>query len=387
MGTTLLIHAARLDPGAREQIDSIVRHPVIQGPVAIMPDAHQGAGCVIGFTGRFGDGVIPNIVGVDIGCGVALYPLEGVSSIDFTRLDDFIRNSIPLGMTSHDSPRFLDRFPLPRHLVQQARELCDEIETGFFRRHAPGRHTPPLLQLGTLGGGNHFIEIDRDREGRHSLVVHSGSRNLGKRIADHYQAKARETTRRKRLHLPPGQEFLPLAEGGREYLFWMERAQSYARLNRRLMLAVILSFFSLEYDESRLIESVHNYVSERDHIIRKGAISAHADERVVIPLTMADGILLGVGKGNRDYNFSAPHGAGRRYGRTEMFRMLKQGVVTMEGYRETMKGIFSTSITPRTVDESRFAYKSLEEIEPFLKETVEITDRLTPCYNLKAEEG
>ncbi|GAB4297513.1 MAG: RNA-splicing ligase RtcB [Desulfuromonadia bacterium] len=386
MGSTILIHAPDLEPGAREQIDSIARHPAIEGPVAIMPDAHQGAGCVIGFTGRFGEGVIPNIVGVDIGCGVALYPLQGVEKIDFPRLDDFIRTTVPLGMRSHDSPRFLAQHPISPTLRKEAVRLSDEIESGFYRKQVTGRHTPPLLQIGTLGGGNHFIEIDRDKGGCHFLVVHSGSRNLGKRIAEYYQERAREATRRMRVPVPRGQEFLPLTEGGREYLFWMERAQAYARLNRRMIISLILSFFQIPYDESMLVESVHNYVSERDRIVRKGAISAHAGERVIIPLTMADGVILGIAKGNREYNFSAPHGAGRRHGRKEMFRKLKQKEVTMEGYRETMKGIFSTSVTPRTIDESRFAYKPLEEIEPFLRETVEVTDRLTPCYNLKAEE-
>lgn len=384
MGVTLMVHASRLDPGAREQIESIVRHPVIEGPVAIMPDAHQGAGCVIGFTGRFRDGVIPNIVGVDIGCGVLLHPLPGIREPDFQRLDDFIRRIVPLGMTSHRSPRELDRIPLPTPLRERAHTLCEEIERDFYGTTGSGGHTHPLLQIGTLGGGNHFIEIDADREGTIHLTIHTGSRNLGKRIADHFQARAAAITRKLGVKVPKGQEFLPIREGGNDYLHWMERAQEYARLNRRAIAAAILSFFGLRLDESLIIESVHNYISERDRIIRKGAISAHSGERVVIPLTMADGVLLGIGRGNRDYNLSAPHGAGRLHGRKEMFRMLGRGEVTLQEYRETMKGIFSTSISRETIDESRFAYKPLAQIEPHLHETVVITDHLVPRYNLKA---
>lgn len=383
MGVTLLVHATGLDPGAREQIESIARHPVIAGPVAIMPDAHQGAGCVIGFTGRFRDGVIPNIVGVDIGCGVLLHPLPGVRPPDFQHLDDFIRRTIPLGMTSHRTRRDLERIPLPPPLMSRVHDLCEEIERDFYGTKGKG-HTHPLLQIGTLGGGNHFIEIDADSGGNLHLTIHTGSRNLGKRIADHFQARAAAATRRLGITVPKGQEFLPLREGGSDYLHWMERAQEYARLNRRAIAAAILSFFGLPFDEFLIIESVHNYISERDRIIRKGAISAHSGERVVIPLTMADGILLGIGRGNRDYNLSAPHGAGRLHGRKEMFRMLGRGEVSLEEYRETMKGIFSTSVSRDTIDESRFAYKPLSQIEPHLRETVMITDHLHPRYNLKA---
>ncbi|CAH2031678.1 RtcB family protein [Trichlorobacter ammonificans] len=384
MATTTLIHADLLDPTAAEQIRQIADHPVISGQVAIMPDAHAGAGCVIGFTGRFGDGVIPNIVGVDIGCGVAAVPLPGVRSIDFAALDRYIRNQIPLGMQSRKSDRFLTEYVVPKALEKELQELCRHLERGFYEGEKIGKHIPPLLQAGTLGGGNHFIEIGRNDAGGYHLIVHSGSRNLGKRVAEHFQQRARRTTEEQRIRVPRGLEFLPLKEGGRDYLRWMAAAQRYAALNRRMMLLIMLRFFELELEEAQVLESVHNYIAEDDGIVRKGAISAHQGERVIIPLNMADGTLIGTGLGNPAYNRSAPHGAGRLHGRKEMFRRLKEGQFSMQQYADSMEHVFSTSVNRETFDESRFAYKPLAAIEHHLRETVTVEQRLTPVYNLKA---
>lgn len=383
--TSVLIHAASLDPLAAEQIREIAGHPAVHGLIAIMPDAHAGAGCVIGFTGRFRDAVIPNIVGVDIGCGVASVPLTGVASVDFASLDAFIRERIPLGMTQREDDAFLDRWPVTEALRHEARRLCEHVEQGFYGAEGLEKHLPPLRQLGSLGGGNHFVEIGRsDQDGRLHLIVHSGSRNLGKRVAEHYQERAATVTREKGVQVPRGLEYLPLAEGGDDYLAWARQAQAYARLNRRFMLAAILDFFHLELDEDQVTESVHNYVAEHDGVIRKGAISAHEGEKVIVPLNMADGTLLGLGKGNPDYNLSAPHGAGRRYGRKEMLRRLDRGEHSLADFRDSMRGIFSTSLGRDTFDESRFAYKDPREIEPYLRQTVDVTERLRPVYNLKA---
>ena len=383
--TPVQIHAATLDPLAQEQIKAIANHPAIHGLIAIMPDAHAGAGCVIGFTGKFLDAVIPNIVGVDIGCGVASVPLGGISSIDFASLDRHIREHIPLGMTQRENDNYFDQVPIPGTLRKSARQLCEHVEEEFFHRERVGKHLPPKLQLGSLGGGNHFIEIGRsEQDGRFHLVVHSGSRNLGKRIAEHYQDRAAAVTKQMGLKVPKGLEYLPLAGGGEDYLRWAKLAQAYARHNRRFMLGTILSFFGLEMDESIVTESVHNYISEQDAVIRKGAISAHAGERVIVPLNMADGTIMGIGKGNSSYNRSAPHGAGRRHGRREMMRMLDRGEHTLEDFASSMEGIFTTSVGRETFDESKFAYKDPAEIEPYLCETVEITDRIKPVYNLKA---
>ena len=382
--TTINIFADLLDPTAAEQIRQIADHPAIQGQIAIMPDAHAGAGCVIGFTGHFNRAVIPNIVGVDIGCGVAAVPLAGCRSIDFAALDRYIRRQIPLGMHSRKNERFLEQTGLSDLLTERAVRLCDRIERGFYQAEGIGKHIAPLLQLGTLGGGNHFIEIGRDSGGSYHLIVHSGSRNLGKRVAELFQAKARHYTRQQGLSVPHGLEFLPDQEGGQEYSRWMRAAQEFARLNRRVMLAIILAFFELELREDILVESVHNYICEQDGMVRKGAISAHKGERVIIPLNMADGTILGSGKGNPVYNFSAPHGAGRLYGRKEMFRRLKEGQYSLKQYADSMRHVFSTSVNRETFDESKFAYKPLAAIEHHLNETVVVEQLLIPVYNLKA---
>jgi len=383
--TPVMIHAPSLDPKAQEQIRDIAGHPALKGLIAIMPDAHAGMGCVIGFTGRFDQAVIPNIVGVDIGCGVASCPLPGVERIDFAALDSHIRERIPLGMVQREDPSFFDSLPAPEELRRTARQLCEHLEETFFRAERVGRHLPPLLQLCSLGGGNHFIEIDRsETHGGCHLVLHSGSRNLGKRVAEHFQAKAAAVTAQMGVKVPRGLEYLPLEAGGSDYLRLMKLSQAYARHNRRFMLATILAFFGLDFSEDQVTESVHNYIAEDDGVIRKGAIRAHEGERVIIPLNMAEGTLLGRGRGKTTYNCSAPHGAGRKHGRREMFRMLDSGDHTMDDFAASMTGIFTTSICRETFDESRFAYKDLADIEPFLAETVEVTDRLKPIYNLKA---
>lgn len=381
----ILIHADSLDPIATEQVKLIAGHPAVHGLISIMPDAHAGAGCVIGFTGKFREAVIPNIVGVDIGCGVASHPLPGIQKIDFKGMDDYIRKRIPLGMTQRDSAGFLKDIPISDTMKKAALSLCEHTEEEFYKGEKIGRHIQPLLQLGTLGGGNHFIEIGRsEKDGGYHLIVHSGSRNLGKRIADHYQQQAAEVTRQMGLTVPKGMEYLPLASGGDRYLHWATIAQAYARFNRRFMLATILEFFGLQFDDKQVIESVHNYIAEKDQVVRKGAISAHEGEQVIIPLNMADGTIIGIGKGNTGYNKSAPHGAGRKHSRKEMFRKLDKGEYSLSDFSGSMQGIFSTSINRGTFDESKFAYKDPAEIEKYLLETVTVTDKMKPVYNLKA---
>lgn len=347
----VLIHADSLDPIATEQVKLIANHPALHGLISIMPDAHAGAGCVIGFTGKFRQAVIPNIVGVDIGCGVASIPLAGVNSIDFQGLDDFIRERIPLGMNQREEAGFFDKVQIPDTLRKAAKSLCEHTEDGFYQGEKIGRHLPPLMQLGTLGGGNHFIELGQsESDNTYRLIVHSGSRNLGKRIAEHFQEKAASITKQMGMTVPKGMEYLPLAAGGDRYLHWATIAQAYARYNRRFMLATILEFFGIQYDENQIIESVHNYIAEKDQVIRKGAISAHEGERVIIPLNMADGTIIGTGKGNTSYNKSAPHGAGRKHSRKEMFRKIDRGEYSLADFNKSMKGIFSTSINYETFD-------------------------------------
>lgn len=379
------IHADSLDPIATEQVKQIAHHPAIHGLISIMPDAHAGAGCVIGFTGKFRQAVIPNIVGVDIGCGVASFPLAGVETIDFQGLDDYIRATIPLGMNQREDSDFFKSAPVPDTLKKAAHSLCEHTEDGFYKENKVGRHLPPLMQLGTLGGGNHFIEIGQSAtDDRYHLIIHSGSRNLGKRVAEFYQGLAQEITKQMGISVPKGLDYLPIAAGGDRYMHWASMAQVYARYNRRFMLAAVLQFFEIRFDETQVIESVHNYISEKDQVIRKGAISAHQGEQVIIPLNMADGTIIGTGKGNTAYNKSAPHGAGRKSSRTEMFRKLDKGEFSLEDFSNSMQGIFSTSINRETFDESKFAYKDPAVIEKYLLETVTVIDKLKPVYNLKA---
>jgi tRNA-splicing ligase RtcB len=379
------IHADSLDPIATEQVKLIAHHHALHGLISIMPDAHAGAGCVIGFTGKFRQAVIPNIVGVDIGCGVASVPLSGIQKIDFQGLDQFIRERIPLGMNQREESSFFDKVPVPDTLRKAANSLCEHTEDDFYKGEKIGRHLPPLMQLGTLGGGNHFIEIGQsENDASYRLIVHSGSRNLGKRIAEHFQEMAASITKQMGMSVPKGMEYLPLAAGGERYMHWATIAQAYARYNRRFMLATILEFFGLRFDESQVIESVHNYIAKKDQVIRKGAISAHEGEQVIIPFNMSDGIIIGIGKGNNSYNKSAPHGAGRKSSRKEMFRKLDKGEYSLADFSKSMQGIFSTSINRETFDESKFAYKDPAEIEKYLLETVTVTDKLKPVYNLKA---
>jgi len=382
----LAIHADELDPLAKEQIERARVHPALEGLIAIMPDAHAGAGCVIGFTGTFSRGVIPNLVGMDIGCGVAAHPLGGVKGVDFAALDRYIRACIPLGMLRHPDLAGVKNLSVAAALKEPALALCERMEEEFFRARGVKKYIPPHLQLGTLGGGNHFIEIDYSpAQQEYYLLVHSGSRNAGKRIADYFQHQALISTRHAGIEVPRGMEFLPLEGEGQDYIHWAALAQDYARWNRRFMLALILSFFALDLNEKHIIESTHNYIDARDRIIRKGAIAAYAGQKVIIPLNMADGTLLGVGKGNPEYNYSAPHGAGRLHSRREMMRRFKRGDHTLQEYQHAMEGIFSTSVTAKTVDESPFAYKDPAIIETYLQECVDITARLRPVYNLKAE--
>jgi tRNA-splicing ligase RtcB len=360
------IHADTLDPIATEQVKLIAHHPAIHGLISIMPDAHAGAGCVIG-------------------CGVASFPLSGIKEIDFQGMDDYIRERIPLGMNQRENSDFFQSVPVPETLRKAAKSLCEHTEDGFYQGEKIGRHLPPLMQLGTLGGGNHFIEIGQsEHDGSYRLIIHSGSRNLGKRIAEHFQQQAVTVTSQMGLTVPKGMEYLPLAAGGERYMHWGTIAQAYARYNRRFMLAIILEFFGLRYDEQQVIESVHNYIAEKDQVIRKGAISAHEGEQVIIPLNMADGTIIGIGKGNSSYNRSAPHGAGRKHSRKEMYRKLDKGEYSLSDFSGSMQGIFSTSINRETFDESKFAYKEPAEIEKYLLETVTVTDKLKPVYNLKA---
>lgn len=385
-GTGVKIHAGIIEDEAKKQVDLIVSHPAIRGLVAIMPDVHAGAGCVIGFTGQFKNSVIPNIVGVDIGCGVLTYKLR-CDEIDFAKLDDYIRKNIPTGFNSRSLDwvsvqGFVEK--LPMKLRQQVYDVSSRADA-FLKSNAIKSNTLPSQQIGTLGGGNHFIEVEKGSDDELYLTIHSGSRNFGLKVSNFYQNMAQKIVEEMNISVPRDLEYLPLSYGGISYLLQAKLAQDYAQCNRMAMMHTILRFLGEEYDPDKNVESIHNYISDRDHIIRKGAISAHKGEKLVIPLNMGAGIVIGTGKGNKDYNWSAPHGAGRLYGRKDMLRRLDSGnFYSMEAFEESMQGIFTTSVSRDTFDESPFGYKPWDSISSYLEETVDVEQIAKPVYNLKA---
>lgn len=394
----LKIFTENIEPDALNQIYTLIKQPAFKDcKVRIMPDVHAGAGCVIGFTADLGDKVIPNIVGVDIGCGMLTVEL-GKIDINFYELDNAIREKIPSGRNVHDGR--VARF--------------DELQDLYCYREL--KDTKRLERsIGTLGGGNHFIEVDTDEDGNKYLIIHSGSRNLGKQVAEYYQKLAIEIMQgkdtllemqekliadykahgRKReiekaikeLHRkfqpnPLGipKELCYLTGKYREqYLHDMKICQKYAVKNRAEMARTILSTMGWSADQS--FETIHNYIEFGSNMVRKGAISAKENEKLLIPINMRDGCIIGVGKGNDDWNKSAPHGAGRI-----MSRSKAKETVSMEEFQQSMEGIYTTSVNMSTLDESPMVYKSLDEIVANIEDTVEILKIIKPIYNFKAAE-
>ena len=381
-----------------KQIKELLDLEVFQGvQVRIMPDCHAGASCVIGFTADLGDKVIPNIVGVDIGCGMLTVKLGNID-IDFDKLDEIIRKKVPYGRNVNEG-RLL-RFPKIQEMYCY-RSLKD---TKNIER-----------AIGSLGGGNHFIEVDVDDEGCKYLVIHTGSRQLGKQVAEYYQKIARglhtgweviweeeekikkqykETGRRseiqealKDLHRSFQQTApdMPLelcflfGKYTEQYLHDMKICQEYADENRKMIAKQILETYGLKVLSE--FTTVHNYIDHDSNIIRKGAVSAKAGEMLLIPINMRDGSLLCVGKGNADWNYSAPHGAGRLYSRSAA-----KYEFTVEEYAKTMKeaGIYSSCIDWSTLDECPMAYKGMDDIVKNIEPTAEIVKILKPLYNFKA---
>lgn len=381
--------------------------------IRIMPDVHAGAGCVIGFTGNLGDKVIPNIVGVDIGCGMRVLNLGKIGEIDFHAFNEHIRTNIPSGMTVRE-----DKFgfkPLVHEgmdIYREAKKLVTEL-----RCYRDLNYSDRINKaIGSLGGGNHFIELDKDDAGNVYLVIHTGSRNLGKQVADIYQKRAikhltdgedeledrikatikeyKATGRKSELQSvimsmrkvsQKAQPSLPEAlcyvegEAREDYLHDMRICQHWAVLNRKLISILLMEFFG-EINVTEEFESVHNYISD-DNLIRKGSISAAEGERCIIPLNMRDGSLLCTGKGNPDWNFSAPHGAGRVLSRTQAYAQ-----ISMADFEKSMHGIYSESVNDYTRDESPMAYKPAAEIIANIGDTVTIDTIIRPIFNFKASK-
>lgn len=361
-----------LDEEAFSQVYSMLNNPAFEDMnIVIMEDAHKGEGSVIGFTATINGKIIPNIVGVDIGCGVDGYLLENISEIDFPILDIFVRKNIPCG---HSVRQTVHKF------VDNEKTIMREVYEVISSLHLNGARIDK--SLGTLGGGNHFIEIDKDDNGRYWLVIHSGSRNFGLQIATAHQKIAKEHM--KDIHginYPyKGQEYLE-GKNKDDYFSDMKIAQKYARLNRRIMAYELLSFFNIDILNTKSIKSVHNYIDLGEGIIRKGAISAKENEQVIIPLNMRDGVIIGKGKGNAHRNFSAPHGAGRKISRRKAKEELD-----FEEYKREMEGIWSSCIKLSTLDESPMAYKTPEHIVSTIEDAIEIESVMKPVYVFKSDE-
>lgn len=394
----LKIFTDNIEPEALNQIYTLIKQPAFADcKVRIMPDVHAGKGCVIGFTADLGDKVIPNIVGLDVGCGMLCCEI-GKVDIDYEKLDSVIREHIPAGRAVREEEI---NFPQLEELYCK-----DQLKNMEWLK----------CSLGTLGGGNHFIEVDEDSDGVKYLVIHTGSRNLGKQVAEIYQQMAiddmqginklaeesqklieeyKTTGRQKeiqrglaelkrkwqpdKLNIP--KELCYLTGEHREmYLHDMEICQRFASQNRIQIMRMIFTKMGWRMDFNSF-ETIHNYIDHNTNIVRKGAISAKAGEKVLIPINMRDGCIIGIGKGNEDWNCSAPHGAGRI-----MSRSKAKENVSLEEYQESMKGIYTTSVSQSTIDESPMAYKPMDEILEHIKDTVEIMKIIKPVYNFKASE-
>jgi len=328
--------------------------------IRIMPDVHAGKGSVIGFTSTMGEYIIPNVVGVDIGCGMRTIEL-GKREIDLQKLDDMIKKYIPSSTNIHK--QIVSAFPK----VNDIKCLGKLKNPERFER-----------SVGTLGGGNHFIEIDVDDEGNKYLILHSGSRNLGNQVAEFYQRVANKLMNPEE-NVPRDLAYLS-GDNKADYLHDMAICSEYAVANRQAMAEIILSKMGI-CEELPSFETIHNYIDLDSNIIRKGAINADKGKKVLIPLNMRDGCIIAIGKGNADWNNSAPHGAGRIMSRTKA-----KAELSMDDYRKSMEGIFTTSVNMGTLDEMPAAYKDASDIIDVMGDTVDIVARIKPIYNFKAKE-
>ena len=391
---TAIAYANVIEDAAIEQIRRMCDYAFTEGSkIRIMPDVHAGKGCTIGTTMTIHDKAVPNVVGVDIGCGMYTVRLLE-TEIDFEHLDD-AAHYVPSGMNVWEGRR--ESFDL--EALRCYRELKDAKRL--------------QRSLGTLGGGNHFIEVDRASDGTLYLVIHTGSRNLGKQVAEYYQhlavelnqgreeyfkkrdaliAEYKAAGRRKEiqaalkalhwadkpLSVPEDLCFL-YGEYLENYLHDVEICQRFARRNRELIAQILLERAGLTGADG--FHTIHNYIDTDEMILRKGAIAAHKGEKVLIPINMRDGSVLAIGRGNLEWNYSAPHGAGRL-----MSRGAARETLSMEAYTEAMKGIYTTSVNPSTIDEAPMAYKSLEDIIDVIRDSVDVVDIMKPIYNFKASD-
>jgi len=398
---TAKVFTNSLDELSRQQIENLCNQPFVEDSVLrLMPDVHAGAGCTIGTTMTIKNKIVPNLVGVDIGCGMETVIIKAdthyAKDFDPARLDEIIHAHIPSGMdireTEHDYAR-----TIPFRDIR-----CTEINLSRARK-----------SIGTLGGGNHFIEANRDDENNLYLVVHSGSRHFGNEIAEYYQQEAWHQLNKNRKQdiaayiaqlKAAGREQeiqneiakvreqiitdvpkeLAYVDGGLfdDYINDMKITQYFALTNRKAMMSIILQELNIPQDAVfEQFSTIHNYIDTDSMILRKGAVSAQSGEKLIIPINMRDGSLVCEGLGNYDWNYSAPHGAGRIMSRSKAFATLK-----MEDYEVAMQGIYSTSVNKQTLDESPMAYKNMDDIVANIGPTAKILKIIKPVYNYKAAE-
>ncbi|MBR6309285.1 MAG: RtcB family protein [Lachnospiraceae bacterium] len=393
---TAICYANIIEDGAIEQIRRMCDYALTEGSkIRIMPDVHAGKGCTIGTTMTITDKACPNIVGVDIGCGMYTVKINE-KDLDFAKIDEAC-HYIPSGM----------------NVWEGRKEHFDMTGLKCYRYLKDSKRLE--RSLGTLGGGNHFIEIDKASDGNFYLVIHSGSRNLGKQVAEYYQQLAIDLHMGKEDYFKKRDEIIATykAEGRRseiqtalkelknsfetqdllipndicwlygtfldDYLHDVEVCQKFAKRSRELMAETLFERTGLTAGES--FHTIHNYIDTDEMILRKGAIAAHKGEKILIPINMRDGVVLATGKGNPEWNYSAPHGAGRLMSRSQAKENL-----SMEAYRAAMEGIYTTSVNEKTLDEAPMAYKSLEDIIDVIKDSVDIIDIMKPVYNFKASD-
>jgi len=407
--TDAIIYASDVEQSAIDQTKLMCDQPFMENSkVRIMPDVHSGKGSVVGFTATLGDTICPNLIGNDIACGVIVISL-GKLIMDLPKFDSQVKRSIPSGAGVYHN---------------NALYTFDYSRLRFS--HSSKEHNKWDRSIGTLGSGNHFIELNKDEENNIYLVIHSGSRNLGEQVCSYYQdlaiknyrnsfeevqaiiQKCKEENRHKDIEqtlrdwhkskpiVPPQLCYLT-GKDKEDYLNDVQICQEYATLNRWAMANEILKhyFYPMSVSLSTTLkfkvkekgfkvstegfETVHNYIDFNSGVMRKGAISAQMSEKVIIPINMRDGSIIAIGKGNEDYNFSAPHGAGRIMSRTQAFNELN-----MEEYKHSMVNVYSTTVSEGTLDEAPMAYKPISSILDNVKDTIDIVAIVKPIYNFKA---
>jgi len=359
---TAKIFSDDVDNDSISQVIQFLNQPFAESQtIRMMPDIHAGRGCTIGTTMTITDKVVPNLVGSDIGCGMEVLYLDG-DEIDFERLDNIIRTKVPHGYDKRRVPHhFMKNFDLT-----QLR--C------YFKLEAGSEGN---FDLGTLGGGNHFIEINKTQDDGLIMVIHSGSRRIGADVCEYYQNKALKEF--KKHHNMASNKDLIYCEGRifEDYIHDMKIMQDFAALNRKAIAETILSEYGMDY--TKAFTTIHNYIDMDRMILRKGAVSANKNETLIIPINMRDGSIICKGKGNSDWNYSAPHGAGRCLSRSRAKMEL-----SFEEYQREMEGIYSNSVKIKTIDESPRAYKPIDNILNNVKDTVKIMEIVKPVYNFKA---